>query len=489
MSNIFPTPEKYTEKDGTFTLGEKVYMLIPENFSNKEFITLAKELWHNFTANKSTLEIRRSPNLRTGAYISNSMQAILQNGKTDYEYEINCGEYGISITFSQENGLIHAFSTVLQMLPPYSLSKNNFQMKCFEIKDKPSLEMRCMHLCVFPETTLLFLKKMIRLFGLLKCSHIILEFWGMLKFDCFPYLGWQDAYTKEDLLPLISDGKALGVEFIPMFNHMGHASGSSFKAGKHVTLDQAPEYEEYFSPDGWTWNINNPDVLELQDKIRYELCEIFGEGKYFHIGCDEVYAADCLCNPYDKEDNENFISYINNTASGIAAMGRIPIMWGDMFLDIKDFPYPFCSNLAYRCCDGKNNLSKLAENVIIADWQYNIDGENTKSVDFFLDVIPRDRLLLCPWEGKDNVKGRCDIARREGLYGVIGTTWSGICREPKFAVYTACLMWENTENQTPFERWEVFKVMTAKNIRKLVPCGGIYKNAGFTEKELFEAIL
>jgi hypothetical protein len=136
MSNIFPTPVHYTEKDGTFVFGEKVYMLIPENFSNKEFITLAKELWHNFTANKSTLEIRRSPNLRTGAYISNSMQAILQNGKTDYEYEINCGEYGISITFSQENGLIHAFSTVLQMLPPYSLSKNNFQMKCFEIKDK-----------------------------------------------------------------------------------------------------------------------------------------------------------------------------------------------------------------------------------------------------------------------------------------------------------------------------------------------------------------
>ncbi len=484
MHNIFPTPNSYIKTDDNFIFGEKLYMTIPENFSNKDFKALAPELWKNYTAGKSSLEIIKSPNLHTTAYISSSRQAIIQNSKTDFEYEIHCRKYGITISFDGDTGLIHAFCTLLQTIPAYSLSKGNFTIPCFEIKDKPSLGFRCIHLCVFPETTLLFLKKMIRLFGLLKCTHIILEFFATLKFDCFPYLAWENGYTKEDIVPIITDGKALGIEFIPMFNHFGHAGGSRFRSGKNVVLDNAPEYAEYFLPDGWTWNVENPDVLILHQKMREELCNLFGDGKYLHIGCDEVYAADCLCNPYDKEDNEKFMDFINSTAEKVKQLGRTPIMWGDMFLDDKEFPYPYCGNISYRCCNGRENLSKLSKDMIIADWQYNIDGTHTESIDYFLERINPENLLLCPWEGADNIKGRCDIAKEKKLNGVIGTTWNGICRDPKFAVYTACLMWENAENETPFGRWEVFKAMSAANIRKLVPANGVYKDAGFVEEEL-----
>ena len=68
--------------------------------------------------------------------------------------------------------------------------------------------------------------------------------------------------------------------------------------------------------------------------------------------------------------------------------------------------------------------------------------------------------------------------------GVLGTTWNDICRDPKFAVYTACLMWENSETETSDKRWEVFKMMAAQNIRKLVPSKGAYRDAGFYECEL-----
>jgi len=484
MHYIFPTPASYLEKNTTFVFSEKVYMTVPENFSNRNFTSLATELWSNYTSNKCVLEIIKNPSLRTTAYISTSRQAIIQNRSTSYDYEIDCSAHGITLVFDGENGLIRAFCTVLQTIPAYSLFSKDFRMQCYLVKDKPALSFRGIHLCVFPETSLLFIKKMVRLFGLMKCTHIILEFFGMIKLDCFPHLSWDMAYTKEELAPIIADGKALGMEFIPMFNHMGHAGGSRFRLGKNVVLDQAPEYEEYFLPGGWTWNMKHPDVPKLHENIRSELCALFGKGRYFHIGCDEVYAADCLCDPYDRDDNRDFISFINKTADSISAIGRVPIMWGDMFLDDKDFPFPYCGNISHRCCNGEANLSELSKSVVIADWQYNIDIKRRESVELFLRHRDKNSLILCPWTGFDNIKGRCDIAKEYGLLGVLGTTWNDICRDPKFAVYTACLMWENSETETSDKRWEVFKMMAAQNIRKLVPSKGAYRDAGFYECEL-----
>ena len=481
--NIFPTPEYYSTSEGEFVFSDKVYMTLPEDFKNTDFIILAPELWNNFTAGKSRLEILTDKALKGSAYISVTPE-IGDKKSTEYDYEILAKANIISLSSGTENGLIRAFLTLLQMLPAYSLKEKSFTLHCFEIKDRPVLEMRCIHLCVFPETTLLFLKKTVRLLALLKCTHIILEFFAMLKLDCFPYLSWNFGYSRDDLAPIIRDGKALGIEFIPMFNHMGHAGGSRFRLGKNVVLDNAPEYEEYFLPGGWTWNVENPDVLSLFEKMRAEMCEIFGSGKYFHIGCDEVYAADILCNPYDKEDNEKFVSFINKTAESVKNLGRTPIMWGDMFLDDKDFPYPYCGNISHRCCLGAENLGKISKDIIIADWQYNIDGERAESVDFFLRSVPPKNLLLCPWTGFDNIKGRCDIAKERSLLGIIGTTWTDILRDPKFAIYTACLMWEGESNQTPSGRWELFKLHAAQNIRKLVPSGGIYEDAGFYGHEL-----
>ncbi|MBR5307569.1 MAG: family 20 glycosylhydrolase [Clostridia bacterium] len=481
--NLFPTPKYYCDICGEFVFSDKVYMILPEGFGNEDFVALAPELWSNFTAGKSRLEIIRDKAISNVAYISVTPEGGADKS-TEYDYEIFAEESGITLVSMTENGLIRAFLSLLQMLPAYSLKNKRFTMPCFEIKDSPTLKMRCIHLCVLPETTLLFLKKTVRLLALLKCTHIILEFFAMLKLDCFPYLAWSFGYTKDDIAPIIRDGRAMGIEFIPMFNHMGHAGGSRFRLGKNVVLDQAPEYEEYFLPGGWTWNVENPDVLSLFERMRAEMCEIFGCGRYFHIGCDEVYAADSLCDPYDKEDNEKFVAFINKTADSIKKLGRTPIMWGDMFLDDKDFPYPYCGNISHRCCLGAENLGKISRDIIIADWQYNIGGDRSESVDLFLRTVPAENLLLCPWTGFDNIKGRCDIAKEKSLPGVIGTTWTDIYREPKFSVYTACLMWEGKDTETPSARWEIFKLHAAQNIRKLVPSGGIYEDAGFYGHEL-----
>ncbi len=485
MLNMFPQPFFVKETQEQFVFGNKVYFIVDKSFQDEAFLKIVPELWNNFTAGKSFLEVVRKEGMSGRAIVStNEFADVLLCFDTAYEYTLECRNEGIFFCFNGEKGLIHAFFTALQLVGAYRRKSQDFSACGVVIKDMPALEFRAMHICVFPETSLLFLKKTVRLLAFLKCTHIAIEFFGMLKPECFPFFGWEDAFTKEELASIIADGKAMGVEFIPMFNHFGHAGGSRFKAGKNVVLDQAPEYEEFFEQGGWTWNVQNPDVLELHEHLRKELCEIFGEGKFFHMGCDEVYACDPRRDPYDVCDNKAFMRFINQTADSICKLGRTPIMWGDMFLNEKDFPRPYCHNACNRIYNGRENLSQLENDVIVADWQYDIDQSYDGSVKFFLEQRDKELLVLSPWSDFGNISGRCHLAKKYGLFGVMGTTWNELQVEPKFMVYTACLMWENDERETSGDMWELLKVFAAQNIRKLVPSDGVYKNAGFVEHEL-----
>ncbi len=65
----------------------------------------------------------------------------------------------------------------------------------------------------------------------------------------------------------------LGIEIIPMFNHLGHASASRVMHGKHVVLDQNPKLQPLFSEDGWSWNLDNQNTVKLLRNIREELID------------------------------------------------------------------------------------------------------------------------------------------------------------------------------------------------------------------------
>ncbi len=182
------------------------------------------------------------------------------------------------------------------------------------IQDHPAIGFRCLHLCVFPDTTLDFLHKCVRLAGLLKFSHIIMEFWGMLRLSCMAELSWPSAYTKEQIRPILDDARSMGMEPIPMFNHLGHAAGSRSLYGRHVVLDQNPRLATLFEPDGWTWCLSNPETLELLRAVRKELMDFFGPGSWFHIGCDEAYSY-ATCHRCCRSDSrEMLLNYLNGLA-------------------------------------------------------------------------------------------------------------------------------------------------------------------------------
>lgn len=313
-------------------------------------------------------------------------------------------------------GLMRGFTELLERIVCTDFEE--YTVEGGEVKSSPKIGFRSAHICVFPETTLDFLRKTVRMCVMGKHSHLIIEFWGTLKMDCFSLLGWKDAYTKAQIKEIFDEARAFGIELVPFFQHWGHASLSRGGAsGKHVVLDQDIRYEYLYKPHsgGWVWNFENPKTLELLRNVRNELIELCGEGKYFHIGCDE---AMHLSTP---EETKGIINHINTVAEQLKLRGRRAIVWGDMFLSKKFF----AEGSKYECnsslAAANAMIDGLSRDVIIADWQYNVGTEKWESSKLFkekgFDVI------CCAFDGRVGTSKAVETAAEWEMMGYMKTTW------------------------------------------------------------------
>ena len=206
----------------------------------------------------------------------------------DDEHIVHITDSGVYIAGTNYTTTMHGLITFLDKL--VCDGEDSFYIDACCVRQKPLLAFRAVHLCIFPETKLDFFRKCVRSCAISKYTHIVFEFWGMLKYDCMQELAWPFAFSKAQIKEIVAEANALGVEIIPMFNHLGHASACREIHGKHVVLDQNPTLSYMFNSYGWIWNFKREDVYALLKKIREELIDVCGDGKWFHLGCDEAYA-------------------------------------------------------------------------------------------------------------------------------------------------------------------------------------------------------
>jgi len=480
---IFPTPSKIEEKQGSFHFKQNVMLTLSDTIKHDNLLC---ELWNQFTAGVSTLTIQKIKTHENIAYLSTTGNYSLTPKPTQYEYEIQVNSNCISIGYTDEKGFAHAFSTVLQMI---HFKEDNdgelaFYIPCCNIYDRPVLKFRGIHLCVFPETTLDFLRKAVRLAGFAKYSHIVIEFWGTLKYDTLKELGWECAYTKEEIKPIIDDAHSLGMEVIPMFNHLGHAAQSRCKYGRHTALDQNPKLQTLFEPDGWTWCLSNPKTLDILRNVRKELIELCGEGKYFHLGCDEAYTfATCpICRKHNK--SELLLNYLNGLAKELQEYNRIPIIWGDNLLERKEWESTYTATSDIQGI--QEILNKMDKNIIINDWQYRVQEGQCKTSEYFKKK--GFQVIVSPWLDVPNIKALTEATIQQNLFGVLLTTWHTIHSNIAFILYAASLMWEGTySDQDSYQNRKYFDLInlySAAYLRKLCPANGNYLKAGWKSKEL-----
>ena len=374
---------------------------------------IIKEFWKNFTFQASTLSVSECDGY---AFTLGNAERLPLDG---CDYTVNVTESGLCVYAESEKDLIRGFMTLLDRIVAEDNEVNATvaAVECCEIRDSAEIKNRMIHFCIFAETELWELQRFVRLCGALKYTHIVLEFWGMLKYDCMAELSWSHGFTKEQVLPIIREANDLGLEVIPMFNHWGHAPAGRVMHGKHVVLDQNPALQTYFSDDGWCWDIRKPKVRELLRCVRRELAELCGEGKYFHIGCDEAYNF-----AFTEENMQSLCDFINEISDEMNAIGRRILIWGDMFLYKYSHYNPKCR---YTCNAPSVEveqffLSRLSKRIVIADWQYRAPEAPVETCAVFQNA--GFDCVLCPWdEGKERIDAALSTVKSQALMGYMHT--------------------------------------------------------------------
>ena len=391
-------------------------------------------------------------------------------------YAISIQKDGFSLAGKSEQDLIHAFFTLADRIyAEETEGGTELCIDCGELCESAIIPVRMVHFCVFPETELWELSRFVRLAAALKYTHLIIEFWGMLRYDCLAEMGWPSAYTKEELRPILSEAKALGLSLVPMLNHWGHATASRVMHGKHVVLDQNPALQTLFDADGWCWNIENPKTRALLRAARKELCELFCEGEYFHIGCDEAYNFDLT----KKENRDTIVSYLNEISEELSAMGRRAIMWGDMLLAPDKSYQPHLYTLSPNKEAADDLLARISKRILIADWQYEPKTAPVETAAVFTRA--GFDCMLCPWDmGMLPMQACTATAKDQALFGLLHTTWHTLSTGIPYVSLAAKGCFEDISgaNRTATQ------TATAALLRKIFPTGGDYRKSGFAKYQV-----
>lgn len=390
---------------------QEVSAIIPADLCRET----VQNLWHRFCFTLSELQSTVSDTNDHTLRIGTTTLLPLPDGK---EFIISVTESGVAITGKDANCLMRGYIALLMQIKYSSLEKGQetFCIPCGVTESNYCLQNRMIHLCVFPETDLYYMKKIIRLIGLCQYTHVVLEFWGSLKFDCMKELAWPNALSKAEAAELIHEIRAFGMEPIPMFNQLGHAAGARRRYMKHVVLDQNPALQDYFAPDEWSWNIPSAKVQRLFSKVRTELYDLFGPGNYIHLGFDEAdYCTRC------PEIRQYLPQYLHDLTHTIVQEGRKPMVWIDMLLDKEKFP-----DMTAHCPaeDVEMLHQALHPDTVMIDWQYRVK-EAPVATTLSLKGSSFD-VMGAPCLDGANIKAHVDTLAEHDFFGIMLTTWASL---------------------------------------------------------------
>ena len=483
--DIFPTPKKVEVRQGRFSFGNEMTFNISKDFSMSESLGLMSEIWNNFTLGVSYLTFESSESEAFVWKTGDVKTPVLDDG---FSYCLEVSESGFAIKGRDDVSLLHAFYTLLQLIYPVDMTdgKEVFAVNCGKISDAPDSKYRFKHISLAKSFSLNQIKKYIRLTGFLKYSHLIVEFRGNLKFDSLPEFSWPDAFTKDQIRPLLEEARLMGVELIPLFNSLGHGGMGGLMDGRNVVLDQNPKLQLLFEPDGWSFCITNPDTRKLIKNLQSELIELCGPGEFFHMGLDESHDF-ATCENCSKFDKATLLAdFVNSVAKDMREIGRRTMVWADMLIEKERFDpeekYKHATHFpvgnASKNLPTHKALSKFDKDVIIVDWQYYTDDPENPTAKYFsdegFDVIPAS------WDDFKNMVLLAKNTADNNYFGYMSTSWGDLKNLIDQFIFNSELCWnlKNTDS-VDSHRLEPRFYRTANLIRKLVPPMGVYENSGW----------
>lgn len=413
-SRLIPVPQKIEFNEGM-------------DFALKEGSPISLNLFETEGAEAKAIRLARRYWELSPKFTVKKDEAASELGRDAYEVTITPEMVGI--TARGMDGLMNAFKTLRQLaeVQPGTMTVQGYCLVPCKITDRPAVEFRGIHLCIFPETPLWEIERNIRIAAYHKYNYAVVEPWGVFPFKSHPQFCWQDRkINRAEFKRIIQLGKELGITLVPQFNILGHAAAAREGTGKHAVLNASREFQPLFEPQGWVWCLTNPETRRVLTDLVIELDDFFDSPPYFHIGCDEAWGIatckNCRKQPVEKLMFDH-ISYFNDL---LKKRGARPIMWHDMLIAKSDPRWK--GFIAFGDKNMAELYQKLPKDIVIADWQYSYNAKQDKGPDpawptmkFFKDA--NFSVLGCPWVNAQGVRSIGKFASKEKLLGVLETTW------------------------------------------------------------------
>lgn len=349
-------------------------------------------------------------------------------------YVLEVTKESIRVQSRSAAGLFYGCQTLAQLME----DSRDFGLiiPSMKITDYPALTYRAVHFDVKHHLdNIRYYYDCIDKLARYKVNAIIWELEDKLAFSRRPEISAPNAISKQEMQALSRYARERHIEISPLVQGLGHAS---FILKHHWELREDPASDWSFCP-------SDPRTYELQYDLYRDALEALPDGKYLHIGGDEVSAIgiDERCRATGKSPFELQMIWLRQVCRFALDHGRIPIFWDDMPLKHGGLWGLFWNNYSAEELDKKWNSARLdaaielfPKECIYMRWNYFDITEpvNERLLEWYSNkglkvmgataaaagdspIIPRNESRLA------EIRGFNRLAFRHHLEGMLTTAW------------------------------------------------------------------
>lgn len=388
----------------------------------------------------------------------------LPSSQEGYILKINAG--AVIITAKNETGIFYGCQTLLQMLED---ARDQFLIiPACVITDFPDIAYRAVHLDLkYHLDNLDYYYRMMDRLAAIKVNAVILEFEDKLRYRSAKVIGAENSISIDEFAALSRYAQDRHIEISPLVQGLGHAA-FILKHDEYAGLRDDPRKDWVFDPLA-------PGTYELQFKLYDDAIAATPNGKYLHVGGDEVYnlGRSAASRNSGMTTFQLQMYWLNKVCAYAREHNRIPVFWDDMifslsgiYMSMHDTRTPADSiNLLWEKNAPKieQYLHLFPKDCIYMRWHYTyprLQGNQNavswltshhlkvmgaSAIQEMSPMLPRNQSLFNP------IKDFSWVAVKHGLEGMLATAWDD--SSPHFETFWrgiydyALLSWKYSDMQ------------------------------------------
>lgn len=272
------------------------------------------------------------------------------------EYHLNVTPNSITLKGGSRRALVYGAARLLQLV-----SKDG--IRCCQIKDKPFMQIRGVHLALPDRDKIDFFKRIVRyMIAPLGFNNIYIQLSATMEYKSHPEINrvWADAcdkyrkgeyplpphydfvshdiFTHEEVKDICAYIRSFGLEIIPEVQSFGHTQYLTMSHPELAEIDcDEDEAVNLFVADITPGKFykhcmcpNHPDYYKLIFDIIDEVIEVVQPEKYLHIGHDEIYVLGKCDRCKNIPDDEIYATEVTKLNDHIKSKGLTTMLWSDM---------------------------------------------------------------------------------------------------------------------------------------------------------------